>query len=247
MKADKIVPKKPEAVPDVPDTQEDLLAQIGQLLDRVDIKMAGAREHAVSFSAWSSGLLRDEAELCQKLVKRLDKLINPQGLHDLPSSPEVIDAAFQTPPGTVPTWSRPGTFLMWIDYVPCRCVWGGFADPGMEVVAADPRALWLSPAGSVNAHSQIYKNYRTPADLFRDKLTESTTAISYVNTRRRTYNSKGEPAFNLHKLGDLARAAAEAYLAKPEATWLVAALKRGPVDPIPLPAHLQAVQTSLFG
>jgi len=244
--------------PAVPDTQEDLLAQIGKLLDQVDAKMANrenVREHFVSFSRWSRGLLDAEAEQGYKLAQRLDKLINPKGkhsaeglgpLHDLPCAADLIQQTFQATPGTVPTWARPGTFLVWIDYVPCRCVWGGFIDPGAQVVAADPNALWLSPAGAIAATPQIFKRLNTPLDLFRESLKASTEAVKYVG-KGRAYNSKTEPAFELHPLGELAKALAEADLALPENAWLVAALKRGPVNPIPLPPHLQAVQTSLFG
>jgi len=240
-----IVKMKPE--PKVPDTQEDLLAQIGKLLDVVDEKMAGKREHAISFSRWgSNGLLRDDTEQGYKLAQRLDKLVNPDQRHDVPSAAEVIHETYQAAPGTVPTWARPGTFLVWIDYVPCRCVWGGFIDPAMEVVAADPNAMWLSPAGAISAQQHIYKDFRTPLDLFRDSLQQSTTATTSIG-RGRSYNRKTEPAYNLHRLGELAVATAEKVLAMPEHAWLVAALKRGPVDPIPLPPHLQAVQTSLFG
>jgi hypothetical protein len=240
----KIVKMAPE--PEVVDTQDDLLLQIGELLTKVDAKMAGKRDQVVSFSRWSHGLLGAEAEQGYKLALRLQKLINPEGLHDLPSSSDLIEKTYQAAPGTVPSWARPGTFLVWIDYVPCRCIWGGFIDPAVEVVAADPKALWLSPAGTVSASQQIYKDFGTPLDLFRDSLQQSTTATTFIG-RGRSYNRKTEPAFKLHRLGELAVATAEKVLAMPEHAWLVAALKRGPVDPIPLPPHLQAVQTSLFG
>lgn len=253
----KLSAKKPKGInivkmkkePAVPDTQEDLLAQIGKLLDQVDAKMANrelVREHFVSFSRWSRGLLDAEAEQGYKLAQRLDKLINPKELRDLPCAADLIQQTFQATPGTVPTWARPGTFLVWIDYVPCRCVWGGFIDPSAEVVAADPNGLWLSPAGSIAATPQIFKRLNTPLDLFRESLKATTESVKNVG-RGRAYNSKTEPAFNLFPLGELAKAAAEGVLALPENAWLVAALKRGPVNPIPLPPHLQAVQTSLFG
>jgi hypothetical protein len=249
MKADKIVVAKPEKAPEVPDTKEDLLRQIGEIIEKVDARMAARREHSISFSgrSWASDYMRAESEAAWKLSQRLNKVINPTGDQTLPGSPEAIMAAFGSAPGTVPSWARPGTFLLWIDYMPCRCIWGGFFDPCSDVVAADPKATWMSPAGSVSVAREIMGDDRTPADLFRHGLIRKTTEITWANRRgRRNYTDQGEPAFQLHALGELAKEAAEKTLALPENAWLVEALKRGPVAPIPLPPHLQVVQNSVF-
>jgi hypothetical protein len=240
MKADR--PTAPK-VPEVPDTKEGLLAEIGALLDKVDATMAGPRKNIVWFGRYSG--TRTELDGVYELSRRLEKLLNPERDPALPGAPEAIRAAFGAEPGTVPSWSRPGTFLVWIDYIPCRCVWGGFADPAVDVVAADPKALWMMPAGamSLTAYPAIEPQHRSVVDLFADKLRERTNSTQTSGRR----GGKPEPAFNLFSLNEHGREAAEQELAKPENAWLVQALKRGPVRPIPLPPHLQSVQLSLIG
>lgn len=238
----KPAPQKP-IEPEIPDTREDLLAKIGAVLDKVDEKMAGKRDFNVAFGSWNN-LLRDEVEEMGRLTDRLNKLINPDNRSDGPWSPDLIRETFGAVPGEIPTWSRPGTFLLWIDYVPVRCVWGGFADPLTQIVAADPNIRWPAPAGAMNAPKVASGTHKTPADLFRDVLQRSTLAVSHT-VKSRKGGREPVPAFNLHVLSDLGKEATQKVLA--ESPWLVAALKRGPVDPIPLPPHLQAVQMTMFG
>jgi hypothetical protein len=241
-------PKKP-VVPEIPDTKEDLLREIGAVLDRVDAIMAQPRKTNIYFGRWSASGLEGENQRASQLAIRLDKLLNPTGDSELPGAKEAIIEAFGAEPGTVPPWSRPGSFLLWIDYVPCRCRWGGFVEAEAVVLAADPNSRWPSPAGTISLNAPaIAPSHRTVEDLFRQTLQASTLATERPTRGSYASRVKNEhPAFKLLPLSRDGRATAEQDLARPENAWLVQALKRGRINPIPLPRHLQAVQTTLFG
>jgi hypothetical protein len=231
-------PEKP-AEPTIPTTKTELLAEIGVVFDAVDRKME-ERTWQIHFGHF--GEFRDEGLRIEALVAGLHKVLADEGGDpDQDLTGPVIQEAFGAAPGTVPTWARPGRFLVWIDYVPCLCLWGGFADPQSCVSAADPGMIWMAPSGSISARLMVPSGCKTPEELFRNMLAVSTQATTFTNGRK-----PGAPAFNLHKLESWVKDELRADLAKPENAWLVAALRRGPVRPIPLPAHLQAVQMALF-
>jgi hypothetical protein len=226
----------------IPKTKPELLEKIGLVLDAVDQKMVGRRSE-IRFDHF--GDFRKLGIEMETYVEALGDLLEPNTgrYSNRPLVSEAIQEAFGAAPGTVPSWARPGAFLLWIDYVPCLCVWGGFADPEGHIQAIDPKSLWMSPAGSLRGieHPWVPSACETPGDLFRTYLRTSTTATAFTNGRK-----PGGPAFNLHTLNSEVKVELRAYLAKPENAWAVAALRRGPVNPIPLPAHLQTVQMPLF-
>ena len=238
---------KPKA-PAIPDTQEDLLQKIGGVIREVDAFMAqrdGGYNH-VQFNRWDTSL-REQKRTIESLIDRLDKILG----QDEPAAIEIINKMFATTPGTVPSWARPGTFLLWIGYIPCRCIWGGFADPTADIVAADPTEKWFAPSGAVNMNVSIRGSCQTVDALFRAYLTAKAEERLFKQPRSRAYNAPPPkdigPAFNLHRLSDLGREATEKELAKPENAWIAPALKRGPVNPISLPPHLAFVQLSWVG
>lgn len=244
MKADKVATTKAPKEPVIPDTKDDLLTKIGMVLDEVDTLMANREDHTIHFGGWEP-LLVDSQKAIEDLVWRLNRVLNPKEIATRPGAVEAIQETFGAEPGTVPPWSRPGTFLIWIGYIPCRCVWGGFAQRVADVAAADPKQKWFSPAGTVSATRAVKLRHQSPSDVFRTYLTDTVEArATKLKNRRAGYVDIG-PAFNLLPLADVGRQMAEAELARPENAWLVAALKRGPVNPIPLPKHLHAVQMSL--
>jgi hypothetical protein len=248
MKAERPAAKKkaPEP-PAIPDTREDLLEKIGAVLREVDAFMVRDDwRSAVEFTRWDSSL-REPKRAIEDLIARLDKILG----QDDPAAIDLINEMFGTTPGTVPSWARPGTFLLWIGYIPCRCIWGGFADPTADIVAADPTEKWFAPSGAVNMNISIPPSCRTVDALFRTFLTSKTEERAFKYPKSRAYNAPAPkdlgPMFNLHRLAEMGREAAEKELAKPSNAWLAPALKRGPVNPIPLPAHLQFVQMSWVG
>ena len=132
----------------------------------------------------------------------------------------------------MPSIGRPGRFVEWIGWVPVLCEWGGLISrSSMELRAIDPAQRWLTSSGYRSLYDARYVSGNSGVRaLFRHVLSNMAT-------------SKG---FDLIELGEHAREAAANQLALPENEWLRQALKAGPVDPLPLPSRLWAVQTSLF-
>lgn len=165
----------------------------------------------------------------RELVQEFLNLVDPQ---DYQAGTEALMEALMEAPGQVPSWTRPGTFLLWIGYVPVRCVWGGFAMPMTDLVAADPGEMWIDPSGSSHIATPGSVNpTETPADYFRRTL--------------RNRSERGN--LDLFPLTPWAKNATRQELERPCNAWLAPAIARGPVDPIPLPRKLAAVQQSLFG
>jgi hypothetical protein len=225
--------KKAPAEPVVPDTQEDLVAQLAASLDQADRLLLDRHLH-VRLDQWDNTIGRQKATI-NELMGRLDKL----GLGSL----DIYHQTFAAAPGTVPSWTRPGTWIIWLGYVPCRAIWGGLADPHADVVAVDPNAPWFAPSGSVSTGTGIALDLKNPDDLIRTYLVGLTRKLDYVGVGR---NKPGKPDFSLKPLADLGRTSAQETLIAPGNQWIAAALKRGPVNEIKLPPHLRAVEVSMF-
>jgi hypothetical protein len=223
---------KPKPTPQ----RDDILAAIGKAFDAVDAAIAKRKiTTRVQLSNWANIPALDNARTAiGGLCEDLEVMENPEGEEEHPGAQVAIFKAFAEAPGIVPRWSRPGTFLVWWDYVPIRCAWSGFSDQSAMLFAADPNAPWLSGDGwwSLHFHS-IEPGCRTVADAFRRQI----ASLGGEGSRHR---------LNLTRLDDEAKEATRKSLALPENEWLREALKRGPVDPLPLPHHLQAVQQKMF-
>ncbi len=208
-------PAKSQAEP----TRESLLAEIGARLDDVDAawiaQRAGGKRPATSTVRLSSELGR--------LIDQLDFIVDEHEARDL------ITRELGAKPGEIPSWARPGTFLLWLDYVPIRCVWGGFAISTHCIIAADPDGLWVTGSGYRSLYEEIGVGAVDVRAYFRQTI------------ERMTRDKK----FKLLRLEEHAAAQCREILQEPDKAWLREALARGPVDPIPLPAHLAAVQQHL--
>lgn len=136
---------KPAAAAAEP-TRDDLLAAIGGEFDAVDAALAKRKASTRINLAWQSGNPALEKARVQiaKLHDYLELIENPESEYDHPGADEAIQAAFADAPGSIPRWSRSGTFLLWMDYVPVRCEWGGFGTQSACVFAADPNGRHLS-------------------------------------------------------------------------------------------------------
>jgi hypothetical protein len=226
-----------------PDTQEDLLAKIAIEVAAVEGLMAAPRKYDISISRYAHGKMGEHVRSFEDLMGRLNKLINPTFLPDLPTAESLTREMLYAEPGTVPTWIQRGEFLVWIDYVPCRCVWGGLIDNSADILAVDPGEPFPSAAGAGGVGGRtILPEHATPVDLFRANLLKQTVKRNseWRNGREKDLG----PLFKLHRLSPEGQAAAEKTLALPEYAWLVKALARGPVNAIPLPEHLKFVQMS---
>lgn len=208
-------PAKSQAAP----TRESLLAEIAARLDAVDTAWMAQRagKLPVDSTAWLGTEL-------SRLIEQLDELRDWDG----GDGRELIARQLGAKPGEIPSWARPGTFLLWLDYVPIRCIWGGFAF-NASIVAANPDGLWVSPTGYRSFYEAIGDSAVDVRAYFRQTI------------ERFTRDKK----FKLVQLEKDAADECRRILQEPESAWLREALARGPVDRIPLPAHLQAVQQHL--
>lgn len=231
--------KKPET------TVEDLLGRIGPALDAIDTFMADRpvvpkwdqRQLMWSPHHAHGTVLHKLFTPVVALGQQLDELSRGRlGNADKPSAEELIRERFATKPGEPLSWSRPGSFLCWIDDIPVRAEWGGFVcrmDHGLY--ALDARRLFVDAWGhrSVQVHSVPF-DMRTPEQLMRQHLASEVKVDRY---------SKSSPLVVLSARG---REAVREFLADPVNAYWVEAVQQPPVEPVSLPVNLPAVQTSLF-
>lgn len=235
--------RKTKPKPEV--TRESLLQQLAVQFDKAEVAMT-RRQHDVTLN-WPREIpaLVNVRKAIDELTDKLEGIVNPDGDYDTPGADEAIVAHFHETPGQIPRWTRPGTFLLWLDYVPIRCVWSGFGSLTAAMFAVDPALNWLKSDGGVALMDRVYvaKDAKTIAEFFRHSLAQ------WGLQRERDYSTGGRKVGSRAKLvalDDEARDAARATLELPENEWLREGLRRGPVDPVALPLHLQAVQQRLF-
>lgn len=237
-------PQAPAPEPEIPVTKDGILAAMGALCDQVDALLAQPRAYSVTFDRlwnaspeWKSldrhrdklrdalrNLIGDEEE-----AKETDH--NPAALEDC------IRAALEAQPGTVPSFARPGRFLIWLDRIPICCQWDGFIEPNAICMAVDPRQPWLDSDGDRGMRNEtIGHDQYTVESMFRDEVAAWTQEATWKKNKRL-------PTFSIVPLTERARASVEAREAEWE--WLRPILRRGPTNPISLPEHIAGMQTML--
>lgn len=230
----------PQAEAPAGPTRESVLGEIRELMSQVDALMEAPDRGWISMGgmAYGTPIHSLRAQLRDQVSKLADILHEASGSdEDVPDTADVIAQELGVKRGEPPKWSHPGEFLVWIGYVPCRVVWPGFDGYGLEAYAADPALKWLTHSGYCSlGWQQVLGDELTVADMVRRVLTQL--------TEQRPGRSKHERGFDLVQLTDPSAVAKTLEL--PENAWLVEALRRGPVDPIPLPKRLHAVQQTLF-
>lgn len=229
-------PKQPPK-PELPDTLDGCVERITALCKQVDAEMAKPDRPSrigLRFPPSNSPLHQVRVEV-DMLVRRVGQLL-PQ--EDEESAESYLAKRLAMAPGDAPSWGLPGTFLLWLGDIPVRCEWQGFIDPGGWFVAADPRQPWIDRDMAPPVYcSNIPDNVETPRALFWQTLAARSRAVGYERNRQ-------VPAMQFQALEPEETAEIARYLA--EHAWLQAALKRGPVDPVPLPPHLRTVQMPLI-
>jgi hypothetical protein len=217
-----------------PESREAVLAAIVKLCDRFDRQMLETRGETMNLAFGHYGRntpmgdLRDEMRALDIV---LDKFLTAEE-----DAQDIVLKAISIEPGIVPTWSRAGTFLIWMGKTPFRCEWGGFPYPYASFAAADPRMPFPSSDGVMRCTTVIERMQRTPADVCRSDLLVSSQRISW---RR----NKKEPTFSFVPLDPATRADVTSYRDSNE--WLRKAIAKGPVEPIPMPDHLHAIPLAL--
>ena len=207
------------ARPPAPETREDLISDMGKLLDAVDQEAAKMRP---LYWTYGGGKWNAFREKMNELLARMEKLL-PDDRAD-----EVFAKELAAEPGSEPSIARPGMFVEWIGYVPVLIEWGGFFNRSADLRVVDPTERWISATGFRSLH------------IGGDGLEHGVRAW----TRETLAAAAQRKEFDLFTLSEWGRQEAAERLAGAE--WLQRALKAGPVDPIPLPRKLHAVQQSFF-
>jgi hypothetical protein len=103
-------------------------------------------------------------------------------------------------------------------------------------IAVDSKVPFPSEQGSLHVDSTILPGAQTVDQHFQAELTDMTTSSHYQRNKR-------VPAFQLMPLDrDVRKRLAEV----PLDPWLGETLKRGPVNPVPVPPHIQSVPFGLI-
>lgn len=212
------------------DTREGLIAELNKLLDAADEAIAQQRAAEVPMKIWwtnPSGRLGVIKDRIGGLVTRM-ALVLGQNSGENPR--DVFSSGVAAPANTVPSYARPGVFLQWTGFVPVLVCWHGLlgVSVSMETAAADPDELWLNDSGYRWINPQQIDGKRSLVSMVRDRIMQETSASDFKFVPLTAYAKQQ---------------ARERLVDYP---WLAAALKAGPVDPIPLPKRMQAVQRSLL-
>lgn len=206
------------------DTREGLIAEMSGVLDDVD-RILATTTGQFNWRHGQGGALFRQRNAVDQLYNRMWALIDRE-TDD--RAEDIFSAGVMTPEGTLPSYARPGFFVEWIGYVPVLVCWAGFMMPGLELRMIDPGEKWITSSGYQSIMRFEVSRDVTLREMARQLLTEASA----------------EKNFNLHGVSDTGRNGAIAQLSA--SPWLQQILDIGPVDPIPLPQSLQAVQQSLF-
>lgn len=222
-------PKPPKVKPAAP-SREELIATLRGILTDVDGLIAAAKPDPLGKLYWQDYGARGPLE---RMQKRLERVI--QGWADLKdASPWThglraeLAVAVLAEPGTVPTFAFPGVWLEWAGDIPVLVSWGGFVGRDWTFRAVQPAELWISQ----QAERLVNGAYIEPELGLRGFVRKMLGLM---------IAAKG---FKLYPLREYDRQQTEALRAE-AGEWLAAALKRRPVDPIPLPSSL-IIQRPLF-
>jgi hypothetical protein len=227
----------------MPDTKEGLLEALGKLCDEVDEQLAkeliqGRRPERNFRSPWAQktppwpGFMDQRDALTRALANMLG---------ENEDFGDYVREHLGRPGGEVPSFARPGFFVVWIDFVPLGCCWEGFINPKAMVWAIDSNKPWINEAGQKWLNDTVGTQDASVEQLFRTEIAGWTTQIDYA--RKGKQRDVRIPAFQLLNLTPPARKQAEKMLE--DMPWLKPILERGPVNPIPMPSHIKSVQMAL--
>ena len=212
-------------------SREELLEQIGVVLAEVDAAMAKPRG-SVGWAYTNDKPLGKHRKVIDDLARELNVVMNPDHDYDAPGAEEAIDAEFAAVPGKVPSWARPGRFVLWVGHVPVLCRWGGFAYPCSNIQPIDRGKPWFEKAAAYRHMTtyQIPAKSQTPEELFRLALSEWSM----------------EASFKLFDLTENGQEAVDEAAEEAGREWLDDVLKAGPMNAIELPTRLTEIQQRLF-
>jgi hypothetical protein len=227
-------------------TVEEVIAEMDKLCDLVDAQLVNEatatgrrpeRNFAPNYAStepWKSFF-----DTRSMLTDRLAELQGEE-IWRFEAADVVRPHLMRTAVGEVPSFARPGVFVMWIgSMIPIGCLWDGFIDPHGLAFAVDATRPFPNPEGASSGTPRaIQPEWTSPEDLFRWSFSQYAKAA--------TTNKKNikVPTFNPVPLNAEGRKVVQEMLEKFPALRDV--VRRGPVRPVPMPAHVRSVQMSLM-
>jgi len=146
---------------------------------------------------------------------------------------DYLQVALSLDRGEVPSWSRPGTFLLWFGPLPVRCTWPGLFGDTFTLEPCQPDQLWFSVRGVSQHGLRFYKDMPPVKDVVASAMDRA------ISGR----DSKGRLTASLMGLRQDEAMAVDDYLRSHR--WLQEALRPGPVDVVPMPDELLLAQPPL--
>jgi hypothetical protein len=247
-----VLGKPPAAEPErlvIPDTVDGIVAAIGAVCDQIDEAIEKPRQYGFHLRqpGYDSPLRKLNLERLNPLTEALGKLLNPKVEPNPDNATEVAaEVVYQDPldylkvalhgdRGKVPTWSRPGVFLVWFGPIPVRCTWFGAFDSDCHLEAVNPRELWFDEDATVVAGTVITPNDKSVDAVFKRHLK------GWGDQR----DKKGVPMMKLRHLKAEQAQVVNDFLSTHR--WLHEAMRMGPINPVPMPQHLLLAQPALIG
>lgn len=74
-----------------------------------------------------------------------------------------IDQSLTDPMGAVPRWSRRGSFILWMDYLPMMVSWDGILQPDMTLTAVAPDLSFIRDPAATGRPSDVEKARALPS------------------------------------------------------------------------------------
>jgi hypothetical protein len=237
-------PEKPKE-PELPDTTEGLLEAMGDLCNKVDALIAKETAAGSPIERDFRYLYRQPPEW-QPLVDMRVKLTNllRDKIEDGQTLRSIVCGGLSAELGTVPSFARPGLFVLWVDFMPVVVQWDGFLvpQPGFFLACNVER-----PFGNSIGQREFDPGIGKEPDvelLCRRELADWTTDVVSDNRGSWKKPKPPRPVFNPQVLGADGRRATANRMSVWE-PWLRPILRRGPVNPIPMPKHVKSIQMAL--
>jgi hypothetical protein len=231
-------------------TVEQLQAEITELVDLAEALML--KQPRPAFRLTSPHMfpqLEETRRLTHAKLWQLEKLLHPEGTFGRAEPTDVetwMEATFTDPKGAVPRWSRAGSFLLFLEYVPMLITWHGILRPDITAVAVDPMQPFIRNPQVIGKPTDIAKGRALPSPgylgLGGGQVAPKMNSVADLAC---SLIADIDTNLVLRPLTEDAKQNVRDTLATEP--WISEALKRGPEHRMPLPRHLHAIPQSLFG
>lgn len=219
--------KPPKMAPEpLPETVEATVAAIAKVCDLIDAEIPKPNMR----KSYEQSAVADLKRNLMPLIDHLTMLLPPED-----DVRDFLLVALSTDLGVVPSWSRPGTFLLWFGPIPVRCTWPGVIRDTMLLEPADPAALWWDARPTIERFVSVNQGMDPVRERFR--------VIMATAFGREARDKKGRLTARLRPLRWDEAAAVEEY--RQTHRWLWEPLRKGPVDPVAMPQELLLAQPQL--